>query len=167
MSEPANQAICEIYDRAVHTIRDFENNREEMEELQTAYFRYKDCQKRDLQLRERIRRSFGLLGVHFPGEFVSPETAAKLTPMNKKNSEEVRAELKLWQHLEDFLSIVSRTTYSGFCSFLYLLKFDEPSSQAFSSAVRTHPDLFEESIEHGEKWISLKGSGTGCPTSRF
>ena len=155
MSEISNHAICEIYDRTVHEIKDFEKNLLEMEKLQESYFRYIDCARRDLTLRERLRRSYGLLGVHFPSEFVSPETASKLNPLNKQNTDEVRKDLRLWQILEDFLTVVGETTYSGFCSFMYMLKFDEPSSQAFSSAVKTHPDLFEERTRDGEKRIAL------------
>jgi len=156
MSEIANHAICEIYDRTVHEIRDFEKNRKELENLQESYFRYTDCARRDVMLRERLRRSYGLLGVHFPSEFVSPETASKLSPLNKQNTDEVRKDLRLWQILEDFLTVVGETTYSGFCSFMYMLKFDEPSSQAFSSAVKTHLDLFDEGTRDGEKRIALK-----------
>ena len=156
MSEIANHAICEMYHRTVHEIRDFAKNRKELEKLQESYFRYTDCARRDLQLRERLRRSYGLLGVHFPSEFVSPETAPKLSQLNKQNSDEVREDLRLWQILEDFLTVVGETTYSGFCSFMYMLKFDEPSSQAFSSAVKTHPDLFDEGTRDGERTIALK-----------
>src|ERR1700734_185605 len=106
MSEVANQAICEIYDRTVYEIKDFEKNLKEMEKLQVSYFRYADCARRDRQLRERLSRSYGLLGVHFPSEFVSPETAAKLSPLDKQNTNEVRQDLRLWQILEDFLTVV-------------------------------------------------------------
>ena len=66
MSAIANQAICEMIHRTEHDIRDFAENRKELEKLQESYFRYKDCARRDLQLRERPRRSHGLLGIHFP-----------------------------------------------------------------------------------------------------
>ena len=39
---------------------------------------------------------------------------------------------------------------------MYMLKFDQPSSQAFSSAVKTHPDLFIEGTRDGERTIALK-----------
>ena len=167
MSEVANQAICEIYDRTVYEIKDFEKNLKEMEKLQVSYFRYADCARRDRLLRERLRRSYGLLGVHFPADFVSPETAAKLSPLDKQNTNEVRQDLRLWQMLEDFLAVVGETTYSGFCSFMYMLKFDEPSSQAFSSAVKTHPDLFDERTWDGERRVGLKGKLQQSHRSQF
>jgi hypothetical protein len=153
MSAIANHAICEMIHRTEHEIRNFVENREELEKLQESYFRYTDCARRDLQLRELLRRSHGLLGVHFP--HVSPETAAKLSPLNTQNSKEVREDLRWWQKLEDFLAVVGETTYSGFCSFMYMLNLDAPSSQAFSSAVKTHPDLFDEGTRNGEKTITL------------
>jgi hypothetical protein len=160
MSEKANQAICRLYHQAVYDIKSFESNQREMEQLENSYFRYAECLERDLQLRQRIKRRYGLMGVHFPSEFVSPETAKKLSPLDKIPSGNIRKDFKLWEFLEDFLVVVGEASYSQFSSFLFSLSFGEPSSQSVASAVRTHPELFEERTENGDRLIRLKLSPT-------
>jgi len=155
MSATANQAICELYHRTVYDIRAFNQNRKEMDSLRDSYFRYTECARIDLALRDTIRCRYGLMGVHFPSEFVSPETAEKLSPLNKTSSAAVRKTLKLWEILEEFLGVVGGASYTQFCSYLSELKFDEPSPQAVNSAIRTHPDLFVEKTEGSNRVISL------------
>jgi len=156
MSAKANQAICTLYRQTVFVIREFASNRKEITALEDAHFRYCELVRKDLELREILRRRYGLMGVHFPNQFVSERLAKQLSPLDQVSSGEVRKELKLWEILEDFLTVVGETTYSGFCSFMYMLNFDEPSSQAFSSAVKTHPDLFDEGTRDCERTITLK-----------
>jgi hypothetical protein len=156
MSAKANQAVCRLYHQTVHDIRGFISNQKETEKLEDSYFRYNECLHLDLHLRERLRRRYGLMGVHFPSEFISPEIEKKLSPLDKIPSGEVRKTLKLWEFLEDYLAVVSEATYSEFSSFLRHLNIPEPSSQSVASAVRTHPELFEERTEAGDRFIRLK-----------
>jgi hypothetical protein len=156
MSAKANQAVCSLYHQTVYDIREFVNNQKKMEKLEDSYFRYAECLQVDLRLRERLRRRYGLMGVHFPSEFVTEETAKKLSPLDKTSSGEVRKDFKLWEFLEDFLSVAGEATYSQFSSFLYHLSFPEPSSQSVASAIRTHPELFEERTEGGDRFIKLR-----------
>jgi hypothetical protein len=156
MTEKANQAVRTFYDLTVFDLRSFEKNRKEMAKLEDSYFRYAELLRLDLQHREKIRRRYGLLGVHFPNEFVSPELAKQLSPLDRTSSGRIRQDLKLWQLLEEYLNVVDESSYSDFRSFLGYLKFSEPSSQAVVSAVRTHPELFEERSEGGDKLIRLK-----------
>jgi hypothetical protein len=158
MSAKANQAVCNLYHLAVFDIREFAKNRREMAKLEDSYFRYGKLLRLDLEHRERLRRRYGLLGVHFPSEFVSKELAKQLSPLDKTSSSEVREELKLklWEVLQDYLMVAGESTFSQFRSFLGYLSFPEPSSQAVDSAIRTHPDLFEERSEAGDRLISLR-----------
>jgi len=94
MSDKANQAICELYDFAANDLCEFVRNQQQMEKSKEAYFRYVECLNRDAKLRETIKRRYGVMGVHFPE--VAPELAKRLSPLNKRSSEDIRQELKLW-----------------------------------------------------------------------
>ena len=156
MSDKANQAVYTLYQQTVYALREFARNQKEMDKLESSYFRYAECANQDLRLRQQIRRRYGLMGVHFPKEFVSPEMAKKMSPLDKTNSGIIRDQLKLWEVLEEFLTVSGHATYTQFRSFLSELKFPEPSAQAVASAIKTHPEIFEERLEHGDKLISLK-----------
>jgi hypothetical protein len=158
MSAKANQAVCSLYHLTVFDLRSFAKNRREMEKLEESYFRYNELLRLDLQYREKLRQRYGLLGVHFPNQFVSPSLAKQLSPLDNVSSGEVRKELKLWEVLREFLSVAGESTYSQFRSFLCHLSFPEPSSQALDSAIKTHPELFEERSEDREKHVRLKSS---------
>jgi hypothetical protein len=155
MSERANQAICNIYHRTVFDIKAFAKNKRELDGLESSYFRYVDLARLDLQLRNRIMRRYGLLGVHFPTEFVSPKTAKQLTPVDI-SSGDVRKTVKVWEMLEEYLAAAGESTYAQFRSFLMYLNIEEPTSQAIDSAIRTHPEIFEERFEGREKLVRLR-----------
>ena len=76
-------------------------NKRELDGLESSYFRYVDLARLDLQLRNRIMRRYGLLGVQFPTEFVSPKTAKRLTP-GDISSGDVRKTVKVWEMLEEY-----------------------------------------------------------------
>jgi len=154
MSAKANQAVCTLNRLAAFDLRTFAKNRREMIKLEDSYFRYSELARQDLQHRESIRRRYGLLGVHFPK--VSPELAKELSPLDKVNSSEVWEELKTWEVLQEFLLAAGESTYPDFCSFLRFLSHSEPSSQNFDSAVKTHPNIFEERSEGRQRLIGLK-----------
>jgi len=124
-----------------------------MARLSEAYFRYLDLLHEQEQIRTRILKIFGVLGVHSPD--VSPSLAKLISP-KKINSNEVRQELKIWEILELFLSALDdKATVSDFKSFLYLLDI-KATSQAIESAIKAHPELFEEHTKGREKFLTLR-----------
>jgi hypothetical protein len=165
MSIPANRAISSLFHRFYHECKRFKANQREMETLSDAYFRYRDLLREQQQGATRIVKMFGVLGVF------SPDTSVKLAEEIKRalgipesdqiNSSDVRNGLKLWEILELFLSAVdNRATIGDFKSFLIGLDIKEGSdlisSQAINSALKTHPELFGEISEKGQKFIVLR-----------
>jgi hypothetical protein len=155
MTDKANQAICSLYEVTVYDLKRFVDNQREMKKLQEAHFRYTDCVQMDLHLREKLRRRYGMMGIHFPSQFVSPAMVKQLSPLDQMNSAEIRKGLKWWEILEDFLRVAGKSTYAEFTDFLVALGFPEPSSQAIASSIKTHPELFEEKSENGIKVVGL------------
>ncbi len=167
MAITADRAITSLYLRFSHECRRFSANQREMEKLSDAYFTYRDFLHEQERRATRIVKMFGVLGVY------SPDTSAKLTLEIKSalgvsasdqiSSSDIRNRLKLWEILELFLSAVdNKATVGDFRSFLFGLDIKEGhepiSTQAVNSAIKTHPELFEEISENGQKFVALKSS---------
>ena len=165
----AYHAVSSLYRRFGHECKRFNANHEDMERLSESYFRYRELLHEQERLSEGILRIFGVLGVH------SPETSEKtadrirrtlrLSPREPINSKDVRNRLKLWEILELFLSAMDNTaTISDFQDFLYLLDINEGrervSAQAINSAIKTHPELFQERVEGNQKVVVLRSAGS-------
>jgi hypothetical protein len=108
---------------------------------------------------------FGVLGVFSPdmsaGLAEEIKHALGVAASDQINSNDVRSRMKLWEILQVFLSAVDdKATVGDFKSFLIRLDIREGrepmSTQAISSAIRTHPEVFEEVSEGGQKFIKLK-----------
>jgi len=167
MSTKSHHALNSLYRRFTYECKHFAANQNEMEKLSNAYFRYGDLLHEQARISDRILRIFGVLG-----QF-SPDTSEKLAdgirrtlalpPTEPINSHDVRKGLKLWEIFELFLSSVdNKATISDFKDFLFQLDINEcserVSGQAINSAIKTHPELFEETSENGQKFIVLKSS---------
>jgi hypothetical protein len=74
------------------------------------------------------------------------------------NSAKVRDKLKLWEILHLFLSAAdNKATLGDFRDFLFKLDLKERATpQAIESAIKTHPDLFEEVTESGQRFLLLR-----------
>ncbi len=86
------------------------------------------------------------------------------------SSSDVRDRLKLWEILELFLSAVdNKATVGDFRNFLLSLDIKEGrepiSVQAVNSAIKTHPEIFEEMSEGGQRFVML-GSQDGLLATR-
>jgi hypothetical protein len=175
MAITANRAITSLYLRFSHECRRFSANQREMEKLSDAYFTYRDFLHEQERRATRIVKMFGVLGVY------SPDTSAKLTLEIKSalgvsasdqiSSSDVRDRLKLWEILELFLSAVDdKATVGDFRSFLFSLDIKEGrepiSTQAINSAIKTHPELFEEIAENGQRFLAIRSlEGTDLLTA--
>jgi hypothetical protein len=165
MTSSANRAVNSLFLRFAHECKRFSANQREMEELSEAYFHYRDLLHEQEQRASRILKMFGVLGVY------SPDTSVKLAEQIKRalgvsasdqiSSSDVRSRMKLWEILELFLSAVdNKATLADFRSFLISLDIKEGrepiSTQAINSAIKTHPEIFEEASENGQKFVMLK-----------
>ncbi len=152
-------AICSLYRRFAHECKRLRANERELKKLSQAYFRYRDLLHEQRNVRNQILKIFGVLGVQAPD--VTPELASLIFP-KPTNSLEVRRnlELKLWEVLELFLSSMdNRATVGDFQDFLRTLDWSAAATaQAVDSAIKSHPDLFEEEFEGREKFLVLKES---------
>lgn len=174
MSAIAHHAINSLFSRFVYDCKRFRSNQEELRKLAEPYFRYRDLLHEQERTCDDIVKIFGVLGVHSPD--VSEDLAklissgisqsladliytdvAQVEPITI-NSAKVRDHLKLWQILELFLSSVdNQATLSDFRSFLFELDMkDKATPQAIESAIKTHPELFEERVEGGQRFFLLR-----------
>jgi hypothetical protein len=138
-------------------------NDAEFRKLASAYFRGRELLQHQSDLRDRILRTFGILGVHSPG--VSEQLARLISPV-ERNSEDVRANLRLWEILQTFLSGVEQATIADFRSFLRTLNLPVASPQAVDSAVKAHPAVFEVATQGRDKILMLRQAVTDLNSRR-
>jgi hypothetical protein len=136
-----------------------------MEALVDGYFAYRDLLHEQQELSVLILKIFGILGAQTPSQTEQfadgMRRARNLRPGEPISSSDVLARLKLWEILELFLSAVDhKATTSDFRDFLFDLDIhrghERVNAQAVNSAVKTHPEIFEEKSEDGQKFILLK-----------
>jgi len=148
-----------MYRRFLHECKLLRTNEKELKRLADAYFRYRDLLHEQQRIRALILKIFGVLGVQSPD--VTPDLARLISP-KPITSLEVREDLqlKLWEVLELFLaSLDDKATVADFRDFLFKLDWPAPATaQAVDSAVKAHPELFEEKTEGREKFLTLKES---------
>lgn len=157
MSSKANRAILALIDQFNAECKKLSAGQKEMSKLAPAYFRYRDLLDRQEQFRDRLVKIFGVLGKFSPD--VSPEFAKQISPIPIR-SEDVRKDLKIWEIFGLFLSALDgEATIGHFRSFLLHLDI-EATPQAIESAIKAHPELFDESKENGERVFRLKRSGS-------
>jgi hypothetical protein len=165
MSAKANHAIASLYRRFLHECKHFRANEREMDKLSEAYFCYRDLLHEQEERTTRILRIFGVLGVHSPDVSIELANAIKRTigalASKPISSKDIQDQLKLWEIFELFLSAVdSKATIGDFKDFLFDLGISgglEPiSTQAITSAIKTHPEIFGEMSEDGQKFIMLR-----------
>jgi hypothetical protein len=162
MSAKANSAILALFDQFNAECKKLSANRKEMSELAASYFRYRDLLDQQERIRYRIVKIFGALGKFSPD--VSSDFAKLISP-KPIDSEDVRRELRVWELFELFLSALDgKATIGEFRSFLFQLDI-EATSQAIESAIKAHPELFEESRVNGERVFCLRRFSTG--TGKF
>lgn len=148
-------AICSLFRRFTHDCKRLAATEREMKKLMPAYLRYRDLLEEQNQLRTRIIKTFGVLGVHSPD--VSKETAKLISPTREITSLDVRRGLKLWEVLELFLSAVDGGASVGdFRAFLFQLGWQMPTPQAIDSAIKAHPDIFHEQSAGRDKVLTLR-----------
>lgn len=150
-----------MYRRFLRECKRLRANEKELKKLSDAYFRYRDLLHEQQQIRALILKIFGVLGVHSPN--VTPDLARLISPA-PITSLDVREELhlKLWEVLEVFLSSLDdRVTVTDFRDFLFTLDWPvRVSAQAVDSAVKAHPELFEEKLDGREKFLVLKAAAS-------
>jgi len=147
-----NHVVYSMYRRFRHACKRLESNEREITKLEDAYFRYRDLLQEQGRLRDEIIKIHGVLGVHSPEV---PKDFARLVSPKTVQFAETREKLKLWEVLELFLAAVDHgATVSHFTSFLFELDWPTSvTSQAVESAVRTHPELFEERLNNNGKFL--------------
>jgi hypothetical protein len=151
----AHRAINTLFRRFTYDCKQLKATDLEMQRLANGYFKYRDLLDEQEKTRNRIIKTYGVLGHHSPA--VANETEKLIFPVKKINSNEVRSELKLWEIIELFLSAVDgKATVGEFRNFLVKLGWTLPSPQAVDSAIKSHPEIFSESFEGRNKILSLK-----------
>ena len=175
MSAKAHHAANALYSRFVYNCKRFRANENEMRKNSDAYFRYRDLLHDQQKICDEIIKMFGVLGVYSPDvskelansilSGVSPELSSLIhsngsTPDDQItiDSAKVRDSLKLWEIMQIFLSAAdNKATISDFRDFLVDLDLkDKATPQAIESALKTHPELFEEVMDNGQRFLILK-----------
>jgi|SRR5882672_2137213 len=167
MSIKGHHAVNSLFRLFNYERKLFVANQKEMEKLAESYFRYGDLLRQQKEHSARMMKIFGVLGVY------SPDMSKEMAKTIKRalgmcdddaiSSKDVRSQLRLWEILELFLSLVdNKATISDFKDFLFKLDIREGrapvSAQAINSAIKTHPELFDEVLEGGQKFLVLKSS---------
>jgi hypothetical protein len=160
----AHHAVNSLFRLFMYEYKHLAANQKEMEKLADSYFLYGDLLRQKKERTARIVKIYGVLGVHSPD--VSKEMAKVIEQtlgMCEVSSRDIRNQLKLWEILEVFLwAVDNKATVSDFKDFLYKLDIREGrgpvSAQAINSAVKAHPELFDERLEGGQKFLVLKSS---------
>jgi hypothetical protein len=143
----ANHVAAVLYSRFTAECKRLKANQKEMSKLAEAYFAYRDLLHKQEEIRTRILKIFGVLGQHSPS--VPDPKFAKLISPKPITTEDIRKELKLWEILELYLEALDDgATVSDFKNFLHLV--DLPTTpQAIESAIKAHPELFQEKQSEG------------------
>jgi hypothetical protein len=148
-------AIYSLYRRFMHECRILKDNERDLKRLAPAYLSYRELLERQQRTRSTIIKIFGVLGVHAPE--VTQETKRLISPIKDVHSETVREGLRLWEVLQLFLSATEgKATIAQFQDFLFELGWTVPTPQAIDSAIRSHPELFEESSDGKRRFLVLR-----------
>jgi hypothetical protein len=126
--------------------------------MNEADVRHRDLVQEREQIRSRLMKLFGVLGVHFPD--VSPELGELICPDKISSSEFREKHLSLEDTFALFLrGLQGKATADDFKTFVSEVGIHEfpTTEEAIDSAVKSHPELFAEQYEGGEKFYVLKG----------
>jgi hypothetical protein len=136
--------------RRTRELRQMLANAKELEKLEGAYHRFQDLLREQSGRRRTVLKISAVLG----GHGTQYENAAEIVRLT---AEEARRIPKLWEALEIYLSCVGEATVADFRAFLTYVECNlQATPQAIDSAVKTHPDLFEEVHKGRERSIRLK-----------
>jgi hypothetical protein len=127
-----------------------------LDEMNKADVRYRDLLQEREQIRSRIMKLFGVLGVHFPE--VSPELGELICPDKTTSSEYRQRHLSLDVTFELFLrGLQGKATAGNFNSFVSYHGIHEfpTTEEAIDSVVKSRPELFGEQHEGGKKFYVL------------
>ena len=144
-----------MYHQFVRDCRRIKDIQQEKEGTFDAYSRYRTLMREEAETRERLLRTFGVLGKFSPDNIsLSTKNLITRAPMS---SSEIRNQLKIWEILEAYLSASDdKSTIVDFQRFLSFVEIDA-SPQAIESAIKAHPELFEVSASDGDRCVILKG----------
>lgn len=165
MSARSHHAFQALQRRFRHECKRFSENQKRMEELEGAYFAYRGLLHEQRELAILILKIFAILGAQSPsqtGQFADGvRQVLGLGPQEAIGSSDLLDGLKLWEILELFLSSLDdKATTNDFRDFLFDRDIhrghERVNVQAVNSAVKTHPEIFEERSEDGQKFILLK-----------
>lgn len=175
MTVKAHHAVNALYSRYVYSCKRLRVNENELQKTSDAYFRHRELLHEQQKICDEVIKMFGVLGTHSPEiskelantilSGVSAEMWASIYPNSSPptdpfsvDSAKVRDSLKLWEILQVFLCAAdNKATVADFRSFLFDLNLKEKGTpQAIESALKTHPELFEEVMENGQRLLILK-----------
>jgi len=125
-----------------------------MQELASCYNEYMDLRDETAKRRERVLRILALVGFHgVPGDDTTLEPAvAGFT----SSEEKLRANLPLWEAMQEYLSHVKEARIAEMEEFFGSMGFREGNRQAMESALKRHPEVFKTRKSKREKYISLR-----------
>jgi hypothetical protein len=126
----------------------------EMRKLTDAFQRYQELRQERNKGERRVLRLAALL---YPGDMPQNEDTARLGHMiSDIDNAPRKADLPLWEALEEYLAVVGEARPIDAADMLEGFVDRKVTRQAVESAVRRHPDIFQVRGHQGESLISLR-----------
>jgi hypothetical protein len=152
--EPSLKMEDQMRSRLRHEYEKMRAAEKRMSDLAGCYNEYIDLRDETAKRRERVLRILALVGFHgAPGDDATLEPAAALLVSSEK---ELRANLPLWEAMQEYLSHVKEARIAEMESFFDSMGFHEGNRQAMESALKRHPEVFRTRKSKREKYVSLR-----------
>jgi hypothetical protein len=150
--------------RLLNECRRIRSIRHEMEDLASAYLRYKDLEE---DLAKRRHSSSSLLGLFGPALVADTKKVAATmeaddlacleeTLKERRSPEELREELTVWRAVREYVRLAGESSIVDIQQFLEWVGIKNVTRQAIESALRQHKEDFEISKRGHEKYVALK-----------
>lgn len=154
--EPSLKMEDQMRDRLRHEYEKMRTAEQRMKELASCYNEYIDLRDETAKRRERVLRILAMVGSHdlsAPGgePILEPAATAFIS-----STEELRANLPLWEAMQEYLSHVKEARIAEMENFFDSMGFHEGNRQAMESALKRHPEVFRTRKSKREKYISLR-----------
>jgi hypothetical protein len=152
--EPCLRIEDQMRSRLRHEYEQMRAAEKRMKDLESCYNEYIDLRDETAKRRERLLRILALVGFHsVPGDDATLEPAAAAFTSSEK---ELRANLPLWEAMQEYLSHVKEARITEMENFFDSRGFHEGNRQAMESALKRHPEVFRTRKSKREKYISLR-----------
>lgn len=154
--EPCLKIEDQMRARLRHEYERMRTAEQRMKELASCYNEYIDLRDETAKRRERVLRILAMVGSH---DLSTPGSKPILEPAATafiSSTEELRANLPLWEAMQEYLSHVKEARIADMENFFDSMGFYEGNRQAMESALKRHPEVFKTRKIKREKYISLR-----------